>query len=241
LWRLGADDSDLPQYTVGNDALYTAHYFLWHGILLKGLAERAEGAALPGDADRYLTQGAELLEDAYTDAPESPDRSRQLLNAAVGYYLGGASARSYVVALKLREWVEPPVEAGLLRGLFLREFGQMRHQLRGIFADPAYSDEVVAEQVGAGSLTPDEALDRVLTVTVARALSHLVEHRRAPEVRRTTPSRGLRGAHWPRHRTGQVGGARRLVVGLHVHAASRRRVQGQLYMVATVAVAGERP
>ncbi len=161
-----------PGYSpaLDDDLLDTAHLIFWQGLQLRSLPNfRARGNDL-------IKQGAEILEFLYSEASsETPGRFDQLLNAALGYYISGNYARSYVIMKDLGSEGEVPQELELLRRLFLRDLVGLRNLIQQVLRDDRYSDFTIASNLRDGISTEDESLDRVMRASMNRAFSFFME------------------------------------------------------------------
>ncbi|GIK37993.1 MAG: hypothetical protein BroJett011_18260 [Chloroflexota bacterium] len=173
LQRLGVDPVQWPNYTptLDENLLYTAHLLFWQGLQLRELPD------FRPDGDELIKQGAEILEFLYSEAVDTQapvERIDQLVNAALGYYIAGHYARAYVLAKDL-ESEDLPQELGLLHRLFLKNLAGLRDLIYQVLDDDSYTDAVVAAALHQGAITEDEALDRILRASIARAFSYFVE------------------------------------------------------------------
>ena len=170
--RLRISRDAWPRYTQFEDDLhYTAHFLLWQALQLKG--DPAYGAA----ADEYIKRGCEILEFLYGQAATgTADRLDQIFNAALGYYISGYYARSYVLMRDLELGTELPQELELIRNLLQKNFSGTRQSISRILLDPAYSDAEIAANMRNGVISSDEALDRILRASLNRAFSYLLEY-----------------------------------------------------------------
>jgi replicative superfamily II helicase len=172
LQRHGVDPSQWPGYAraLDDNLLDTAHLVFWQGLQLRSLPEfRSRGNDL-------IKQGAEILEFLYSEASsDKPGRLDQLFNAALGYYISGNYAQSYVLMKDLDIEGDVPREFDLLRRLFLRDLVGLRNLISQILRDDGYSDRAIASRLRDGEATEEEALDRVLRASLNRALSYFIE------------------------------------------------------------------
>lgn len=172
LQRLGADPAQWPRYVpvLDENLLYTAHLLFWQGLQLRTLPDfRVHG-------DDLIQQGAEILEFLYSEAdPEVPERVEQLFSAALGYYIAGHYARAYVLMKDLESDGALPQELELLRRLFLKNLVGLRNLIHQVLGDDRYSDGTIAAALRGGNITEDEALDRILRVSMNRAFSFFIE------------------------------------------------------------------
>lgn len=172
LQRLQAAPETWPKYTLSDEDLhYTAHYLFWQGLQLKSVPEYSERG------DRYIKLGCEILEFLYASLPLGyPDRTEQLFNAAFGYYISGYYARAYVLMRDLQTQAELPQELELLRRLFEKDLAGMRQLISVVLEAEAFSDEMIATGLRDGTLSQDDALDRILHASLNRAFSYFIEY-----------------------------------------------------------------
>jgi superfamily II DNA/RNA helicase len=173
LQYLEADPTQWPDYTMPDldeDLLSTAHLLLWQGMQLRTLPE------FHSHGDDLIKRGAEILEFLYSQVKiKAPEHIDQLFNAALGYYIAGHYARSYVLMQDLRDDDSLPQEMKLLRRLFLRDLAGLRSEILGILTDRRYSDIGISTTLRTGELTGDEALDQILRASINRAFSYFLE------------------------------------------------------------------
>lgn len=172
LQRLQVPPDAWPRYTPFDEDLhYTAHFLLWQALQLKG--DPAHAAA----ADEYIKQSCEILEFLYSQANVgTPDRIDQIFNAALGYYISGYYARSYVLMRDLALTTDLPQELELIRSLLQKNFAATRQSVSRVLLNPAYSDPAIAADMRDGRITSDEALERILRASLNRAFSYLLEY-----------------------------------------------------------------
>lgn len=172
LQRLQATPETWPKYTLSTEDLhYTAHYLFWQGLQLKSVPEYHERG------DWYIKLGCEILEFLYASLqPGHPDRTDQLFNAALGYYISGYYARAYVLMRDLQTQTELPQELELLRRLFEKDLAGMRQLISAVLEAEAFSDEMIATGLRDGTLSQDDALDRILHASLNRAFSYFIEY-----------------------------------------------------------------
>jgi len=173
LQRLGANKQNWPRYDeeLDDKLHYTAHYLLWHGLQLKA----TDGQEPTGD--ELIKQGAEILEYLYARSDiRGPDETRQLFNAALGYYIAGHYARAYVLMKDLTSEVRLPQELELLQRLFVKDLDGMRDSILSVLSDDAFSDASITAGLRAGELSEDEAISRILHATLNRAFSFFIEY-----------------------------------------------------------------
>lgn len=172
LQRHGVDPAQWPGYAqdLDDNLFYTAHLIFWQGLQLRSLTEfRPRGNDL-------IKQGAEILEFLYSEAGfDKPGRLDQLINAALGYYISGNYAQSYVLMKDLDSEGETTRESELLRRLFLRDLVGLRNLINEILRDDGYSDHVIASRMRGGDTTEDDALDHILRASLNRAFSYFIE------------------------------------------------------------------
>jgi superfamily II DNA/RNA helicase len=171
LERLRVPQEAWPRYTVSDDDLhYTSHFLLWQGLQLK-LDPNYQDAA-----DEYIKQGCEILEFLYNQAAVgTADRIDQIFNAAIGYYISGYYAGSYVLMRDLGAQPDLPQELALLRNLFQKNLTQTRSLISSIVSDPSYSDSGIATLLRGADVSQDDALDRILLASLNRAISYFIE------------------------------------------------------------------
>lgn len=172
LQRLQAAPETWPLYRLSDEDLhYTAHYLFWQGLQLKSVPEHCERG------DQYIKLGCEILEFLYASLPFGhPDRTEQLFNAAFGYYISGYYARAYVLMRDLQTQTELPQELELLRRLFEKDLAGMRQLISAVLEAEAFSDEMIATGLRDGTLSQDNALDRILHASLNRAFSYFIEY-----------------------------------------------------------------
>jgi replicative superfamily II helicase len=172
LQSLQAAPETWPKYTLSDEDLhYTAHYLFWQGLQLKSVPEYRERG------DWYIKLGCEILEFLYVSLPPGhPDRTDQLFNAALGYYISGYYARAYVLMRDLQTQAELPQEIELLRRLFEKDFVGMRQLISAVLEAEAFSDEMIATGLRDGALSQDDALDRIFHASLNRAFSYFIEY-----------------------------------------------------------------
>ena len=94
LQHLETDQDQWPRYSPALDEnlLYTAHFLFWQGLQLKTLSDfRIQG-------DDLIKQGAEIIEFLYSESiSKQTEKTEQLFNASLGYYIAGHYARAYVL------------------------------------------------------------------------------------------------------------------------------------------------
>ena len=172
LQRLGADPAQWPRYSpeLDENLLYTAYFLFWQGLQLKTLPD------FRTDGDALIKQGAEILEFLYSEAvTQQPERIEQLFSAALGYYISGYYARSYVLMKELGQSDSLPQELQLLHRLFIKDLIGLRGLISQVLGDETYSDKAIAAAIRGGNITRDEALDRVLRASLNRAFSFFAE------------------------------------------------------------------
>jgi hypothetical protein len=104
-------------------------------------------------------------------------RCEELLKAAFAYYIAGHYARAFVLmseVTKLEQEFAAPIS--LLICVLNRRFLDARRTTLSVFSDEANSDAAVASALEAGELETDEALSRVLTSSLAQAVSSFLEY-----------------------------------------------------------------
>lgn len=172
LQSLQAAPETWPKYTLSDEDLhYTAHYLFWQGLQLKSVPEYRERG------DWYIKLGCEILEFLYASLqPGHPDCTDQLFNAALGYYISGYYARAYVLMRDLQTQAELPQELELLRRLFEKDLVGMRQLISAVLEAEAFSDEMIATGLRDGTLSQDDALDRILHASLNRAFSYFIEY-----------------------------------------------------------------
>lgn len=160
---------DLP-----NQAYEKAHDYLLLG--LKHLY--TEGRDWRTDA--ILEMAGQLLEKLYLEVPSNPpDRTRELYNAALAYYLSGHYARAYVIMKGLGPLPNTPSPLSLLRLIFLKDIPRLRQATLQLLTRPVYSDAEIAEALREGEISEGEVIGRVLEATLNRVTSLFIEHTRA--------------------------------------------------------------
>jgi len=172
LQRLHAAPETWPDYKISDENLhYTAHYLFWQGLQLK---------SIPGYRERgdwYIKLGCEILEFLYASLPSGhSDRTDQLFNAALGYYISGYYARAYVLMRDLQIQAELPQELELLRRLFEKDLASMRQLISAVLEAEEFSDEMITTRLREGTLSQDDALDRILHASLNRAFSYFIEY-----------------------------------------------------------------
>lgn len=172
LRKLRTPPDTWPRYTLSDENLhYTAHYLFWQGLQLRDLPEYR------GQGNRYIMLGSEILEFLYSSLQRgSADRTDQLFNAALGYYISGYFARAYVLMRDIETEVELPLELELLRRLFEKDMVGMRQLIARVLEAEQFSDTRIAAELRFGTLPQDEALDRILHASLYRAFSYFVEY-----------------------------------------------------------------
>lgn len=171
LQRLRVGQDAWPPYTPFDEDLhYTAHYMLWQGLQLKSYVDHQLSA------NEYIKQACEILEFLYgQEEDRTPDRVDQIFNAALGYYISGYYARSFVLMREVTERDDLPEELLLLRDLFQKRLTPIRLRISSILSDPLYSDSVIASNLAEASLSEDDALDRIFRASLNRAFSYFIE------------------------------------------------------------------
>nr|MBC8232239.1 DEAD/DEAH box helicase [bacterium] len=170
---LDAPASEWPSYSrdVDETLHYTAHYLLEQGLRLK------ESKLYNDKADDYIREGAEILEFLYATASiNHHDRTEELFNAALGYYIAGYYARAYVLMKDLGPELKLPQHLELLKRLFLKNLGELRQLISEFLLDSKVSDKVISESLRSGSLSQDEAISHILQASLNRAFSYFIEY-----------------------------------------------------------------
>jgi superfamily II DNA/RNA helicase len=172
LQRLQAAPETWPRYVQFDEDLhYTAHYLFWQGLQLRSVPEHH---AL---GDQYIKLGSEILEFLYASLPLGhPDCTEQLFNAAFGYYISGYYARAYVLMRDLQTQAELPQELELLRRLFEKDLTGMRQLISVVLEAEEFSDGGITTGLQDGTLSQDDALDRILQASLNRAFSYFIEY-----------------------------------------------------------------
>lgn len=171
LQGLGVSPDAWPRYTLSEEDLHhTAHYLFWQGLELKSLAQYRE------QGNAYILRGCEILEFLYQAQPVGyPERTTQLFNAALGYYISGHYARAYVLVRQLQTVAELPPELELLRRFFEKNLAGMRELISNILEDETYTDVAIARSLQEGETSEDEALHRIMRATFGRIFSYFIE------------------------------------------------------------------
>jgi hypothetical protein len=171
LQDLGVSSDAWPRYTLSEEDLHhTAHYLFWQGLELKSLAQYQE------QGNAYILRGCEILEFLYQAQPVGyPERTTQLFNAALGYYISGYYARAYVLMRQLQTVAELPSELELLRRFFEKNLAGMRELISNILEDETYTDTAIAHSLQERELSEDEALHQIMRATFGRIFSYFIE------------------------------------------------------------------
>jgi len=171
LQGLGVSPDAWPRYTLSEEDLHhTAHYLFWQGLELKSLAQYQE------QGNAYILRGCEVLEFLYQAQPVGyPERTTQLFNAALGYYISGYYARAYVLMRQLQTVAELPPELELLRRFFEKNLAGMRELISNILEDESYTDVAITRLLQERELSEDEALRQIMRATFGRIFSYFIE------------------------------------------------------------------
>lgn len=165
-----------PNYTIQDQQVDEfAHYLLWQGLQLK------EFDTTLAEGNSTIKQGCELLEFLYSEQEESIEKLHQLFNAALGYYISGYYARSYVLMRQIDQGTDEPTELTLLRYFFSKNFSGMRILVLSTLGDSANSDEMIASRLNDEEITSDQALHNIFLVTFSRAFSFFLEYPKSGE------------------------------------------------------------
>lgn len=174
LKRTGTPVEEWPNFDVNLDERlhHIAHRLLW------GAFELLEAEAHQTDACNCLVQGAEALEFLYADTNmPAVLRTEELIKASFAYYIGGHSARAYVLINETIDQLLPiPPLLQLAVAVLRRDLLGARDQFITVFANSDVSDDTIAEQLADGSLTDKEALTRILTRATASAVCCFLEY-----------------------------------------------------------------
>lgn len=170
LQDLEVPSDNWPNYTLQDQQVDEfAHYLFWQGLQIK------EFEPSSSDGNAFIKLGCELLEFLYSEQENSPEKVHQLFNAALGYYISGYYARSFVLMRQIEEADEEPSELTILRCFFRKDFSRMRNILLDILANPANSDEQIASRLKE-EITSDQALHNIFLVAFSRAFSFFLEY-----------------------------------------------------------------
>jgi superfamily II DNA/RNA helicase len=153
-----------------------------HDYLLLGLKYLYTESA-DEDTDTFLERAGEFLEKLYFEVPsDTPDRPRELCNAALAYYLSGHYARAYVIMKGLGPLPDTPQPSDLLRSMFLKEIETMRRTTVELLVNPVYSDVEIEKALRRGEVDEAEAVKRILQATLNRVFSLFIEYARSGHV-----------------------------------------------------------
>jgi superfamily II DNA/RNA helicase len=150
-----------------------------HDYLLLGLKYLYTGSA-DENTDTILEMAGELLEKLYFEVPsDTPDRPRELCNAALAYYLSGHYARAYVIMTGLCLSSDTQQPSDLIKLMFLKEIETMRRATMELLVDIAYSDSEIEDTLRQGKVNEAEAVERILQATLNRVFSLFIEYARS--------------------------------------------------------------
>jgi superfamily II DNA/RNA helicase len=150
-----------------------------HDYLLLGLKYLYTESA-DEDTDTFLERAGELLEKLYFAVPlDTPDRPRELCNAALAYYLSGHYARAYVIMKDPGLSSAMPQRSDLIKLMFLKEIETMRRATMELLVDTSYSDAETEEALRQGKVNEGEAIERILQATLNRIFSLFIEYARS--------------------------------------------------------------
>ena len=173
LKRTGTPSLEWPNFDSRLDSRvhHIAHRLLW------GSLELLEAEEFEDDARRCLTIGAEALEFLYADTSmPAALRTEELLRASFGYYIGGHSARAFVLLNDMLEDLLPmPIMHQLAVAVLRRDLHDARRLFFDVFSDDDYSDTSIAAQLAEGSLQDSDAVTRIITRSVASAVCCFLE------------------------------------------------------------------
>ncbi len=182
LRRFGTDTTQWPNYTstLDQNLLYAAHMLFWQGLKLRDTTD------FHSRGNELIKQGSEILEFLYSEMDlNAPDCLENLFNAALGYYISGYYARSYVMMreLSLDTIGSPssdsnqqlPPEFELLRRLFLKDLSGLKQLTLDVVRSDQYSDVSISTGLRSNNLSEESALDQILRASLNRSISFFLE------------------------------------------------------------------
>ena len=180
LKRTGAPAEEWPNFDsrLDNRLHHMAHRLLW------GALELLEVGAFEDDARQCLSTGAEALEFLYADvAMPTALRTEELIKACFAYYIGGHSARAFVLLNDVLEDLLPmPTMLQLAVAVLRRDLLGTRNLFYNVFSDGDFSDASIAEQLANGSLEDSEAVSRIITRSTASSVCCFLEYIKTGDV-----------------------------------------------------------
>lgn len=182
LRRFGTDTAQWPNYTstLDQNLLYAAHMLFWQGLKLRDTTD------FHSRGNELIKQGSEILEFLYSEMDlNAPDCLENLFNAALGYYISGYYARSYVMMRELSlntisslssdSNQQLPPEFELLRRLFLKDLSGLKQLTLDVVRSDQYSDVSISTGLRSNNLSEESALDQILRASLNRSISFFLE------------------------------------------------------------------
>ena len=125
-----------------------------------------------------LAQGGETLEFLYGDSAMPPSlRTEELLKASFAYYIGGHSARAFVLLHDvLASLLRLPPLLQLAVGVLQKDLRSTRQLTIELFGKESLFDNTIADQLNAAELSLEDTLSRIITRSTARAVCCFLEY-----------------------------------------------------------------
>lgn len=147
---------------IAHDYIHTALKYL---VELEGFDSQDEN--LRQEVSDGLLRAAQHLEKLYLNrSHDTPQRTEELYNAALAYYLAGHAPRAFVIMRGIRHGNETLSDHQLMRSMFLRELTHIRRASLTRLSQRDFEDELLAGAVRAGNVLENEAIEEALRHTL---------------------------------------------------------------------------